>query len=304
MLRAYSNKMKTFSYYMGTKDAPRPILGILVDFLLVMIGIFIVLYIWLVYRTKSPLLSLIISLAVTFLFSFALYLRKRAAYMKNRSQMRRHIAREYMASGLSILSRQEFEWQLIRALSGVKELTNIEQRQGYLKAQYNGIPVAIGYHHAPPKGYESYEKVWAFYSSLRSRGYRGLFYISSGYFEDACQNIPVEELETPISLLDIDNLLDLMEEAGMGPKEDLLDHLVEQKIKEDRKKRKHDRARGSATYKLKRYMTSSLLFLGASFLFRSYFLFYFVLSILFFVLGLISQVLSTDDKEYTSKTPQ
>lgn len=304
MLKTYSDKMRAFSYYMGNKDAPRPIIGILMDFSLMLIAVFILLYIWLVYRTKSPFLSLSMSLVITSLFGFALYLKKRTTYKIKRNQLRKHIGREYMASSLSVLSRQEFEWQIIRILSDVKNLTNIEQRQGYLRAQYNGAPIAIGYHHAPPKGYESYERVWTFYSSLRSRGYSSLFYISSGYFEDACQNIPTEELEIPISLLDIDNLLDLMEEAGMAPNEELLDYLFEEKIKKNRKKHKREKDKIAGPHRYRRFMISSLLFLGASFLFRSYFLFYFVLSILFFVLGIINQVLSPSDKDYKTKTPQ
>ncbi len=303
MFKAYSDRIRTFSYYMGTEDEPKPVLGLLLDMMLLLAGIFCFLYIWLVYRTKQPVLSLVISLTVTSLFCYGLYFKKRGTYKRKRSQMRNRVAREYMQDGLSVLSRQEFEWQLIRALSSLEGLTNIEQRQGYLKALYNGMPVAIGYNHTPPKGYESYERVWAFYTSLRSRGYTSLFYITSGYYEEACQHISDSNLETPITLLDIDNLLDLMTQAGMGPSQDLLDELVQKRIREIRRKRKYARKGTPARYKLKRYMISSLLFLGASFLFRSYFPFYFVLSILFFVLGLISQVLSSDREEYTSKTP-
>lgn len=304
MLKTYSDKIRTFSYYMGSYDAPRPILGILADFILILIGIFSTLYLWLVYRTRAPLLSLIVSLCVTSLLGFALYLRKRRHYKKNRKKLRRLVAREYTEKRLSLLSRQEFEWQLIRALSDIKEIKDIEQRQGYIKAQYNGLPIAIGYHHAPPKGYVTYEKVWSFYNSLRSRGYKNLFYISSGYFEEVCNNLIDENLETPLTLLDIDILLDLMEQADMYPKGEMLDHLVQQKIEENKRKQRAKKNHEKAPYKLKRYMVSSLLFLGASFLFRSYFPYYFVLSILFFILGLITQVLSIGKNENTSNPPQ
>ena len=107
-----------------------------------------------------------------------------------------------------------------------------------------------------------------------------------------------------LTLFDIQSLLDLMEEAGMLPEEEMLEDLVEQKIAENIKKKKYAKNKEPPSYKLKRYMISSLFFLGGSFLFRSYFPFYFVLSILFFVLGLLSQVLSSDNKKYSSKIPQ
>jgi hypothetical protein len=301
---AYFKKARSLSYYMGTEDTPRHLLGLIADFLLPVIGFFSVLYLWLVFRTRSALLSLIIDLAVSFLFAYDLFLRKRAFYREKRNQVRRQLGRDYMASQLSALSRQEFEWQLVRALSSLKGLKDIEQRQGYLKARYNNVPIAIGYHHSPPKGYVTYEKVWAFYNTYRSKGYSNHIYISSGYFEDACKNIKDEALQIPITLMDIDDLLDLMEKAGMTPGEEDLDRLAEQRIAEIKRKARSARNRTATPYRMKRYMLASLLFLGLSLLFRKYFLFYFVLSALYFVLGLISQVLYGNYKEYDSKTPQ
>ena len=295
MLKNFSNKIRTLSFYMGKDiNKPRPILGIIMDFSLILLGLFSLLYLWLVYRTRSPILSLTISLLVTALFGYGLFLKKRSVYRKNRSRKRRDVAREYMANKLSLLSRQEFEWHIIKALSSIKELTNLEQQKDYFKALYDGVPVAIGYFQAPPKGLATYEGVWAFYNSFRPRGYSGLIYISSGYFEEACNNLEDKDLDPPISLLNIDNLLDLMEEANMSPDEELLDHLVQQKIKENREKLKKDKEKVPAFYRLKRYMASSLLFFGASFLVPSYFPYYLVLSILFLVLGLLSQVLSSN----------
>jgi len=294
MLKTFLNKIRTLSFYMGDEDKPQPLLGIIMDSLLIVLGLFSLLYLWLVYRTKSPILSLTISLLVTGLFGFGLFLKKRSVYIKNRSRIRRLVAREYMANMLSLLSRQEFEWHIIKALTSIKELTDLEQRRGYFKALYNGVPVAIGYYQAPPKGHETYERVWAFYNSFRSRGYSGLIYISSGYFQEACHTLEDRDLDIPITLLNIDNLLDLMEEANMSPSEELLDDLVQEKIRQYKEKLNKDKEKVPAFYKLKRYMASSLLFFGASFLFPSYFPFYFVLSILFLVLGLLSQVLSSN----------
>ena len=63
MLKTCLHKIQTLSFYMSDDiDKPRPILGIIMDFLLILLGLFSLLYLWLVYRTKSPLLSLIISL--------------------------------------------------------------------------------------------------------------------------------------------------------------------------------------------------------------------------------------------------
>jgi HisJ family histidinol phosphate phosphatase len=84
---------------------------------------------------------------------------------------------------------------------------------------------------------------------------------------------------------------------------DVLDHLVEQRITEIKQKARSARNHTTIPYKIKRYMLASLLFLGLSLLFRKYFLFYFVLSILFSVLGLINQVLYGNHKEYDSKSP-
>ena len=295
MLKNFLNKARTLSFYMSDDiDKPRAILGIIIDFLLILLGLFSLLYLWLVYRTKSPLLSLTVSLLVTVLFGLGLFVKKRAVYGKKRSRIRRHVAREYMANKLSLLSRQEFEWHIIKALSSIKELTNLEQQKGYFKALYDGVPVAIGYYQAPPKGHETYERVWTFYNSFRSRGYSGLIYISSGYFEEACNNLEDRDFDPPITLLNIDNLLDLIEAANMYPDEELLDDLVQQKIRENREKLKKDKEKVPAFYKLKRYMASSLLFFGASFLVPSYFPYYLVLSILFLVLGLLSQVLSSN----------
>jgi hypothetical protein len=301
--KTYLNKIRLLSYYMGTEDTPRHLIGLIADFLLPVLGFFSALYLWLILRTRSPLVSIIIGLAVSFLFALALFLRKRAFYRKKRNQIRRLIARDYMTSQLAMLSRQEFEWQLLRALSSLKGLKDLEQRKGYLKAQYNYAPIAIGYHHSPYKGYVSYERVWAFYNAYRTRGYNSLIYISSGYFEDACNNIQDGDLHIPITLMDIDDLLDLMEQAGMTPGEDQLDHLVEQRITEIKQKARSARNHTTIPYKIKRYMLASLLFLGLSLLFRKYFLFYFVLSILFSVLGLINQVLYGNHKEYDSKSP-
>lgn len=302
--KTYIQKARSLSYYMGDEDTPRPVIGLIADFVLPIIGFSFVLYLWLVFRTRSSLLSLIIGLGVSSLFAYALYLRKRASYRTRRSRMRRVIAREYMAGELSVLSRQEFEWQLVKALSALKGLKDIDQRQGHLKAQYNNMPIAIGYHHAPPKGYESYERVWTFYNAYRSRGYDSLIYISSGYFEDACKYIQDGNLQIPITLMDVESLLDLMEDAGMTPGDDHLDHLVTERIAEIKQKGRHSKNRVATQYKVKRYMMASLLFLGVSLLFRKYFLFYFVLSALFFVLGLISQILPGNEKESDLKSPQ
>lgn len=301
--KTYRYKLKAFSHYMGTWDEPRTIIGLAGDFLFPVSGLFAILYIWLIFRTRSSLLSLGIDLTVSSLFAYALFLRKKTTYRENRRRLRKEIAREYMASRLSQLSRQEFEWQIVKALSSIKEIKDVEQKQGYLKAQYKDTPIAIGYYHAPLQGYETYERVWAFYNSFTSKGYKKLIYISSGYFEDASKNILNGDFQVPISLLNIENLLDLMENAGMAPKDEFLDHLINQKIV-GFKKRKDKGKKSAPGHRVKNYMLSSLMFLGISLFFRKYFLFYFVLSILFFILALISQILFGRWEKYNSKTPQ
>ena len=298
------HKLQLFKYYMSTNpERPISLIRLILDTAFINAVVWIFIYLWIVYKTKSPLISILISSAAVVLLDLAIYIKKHNVYLTNREKRRRESVVKHLSHRISQLNSQEFQLQLIKILLNCKGFSNIKKEKGLLKAEYNNTPVAIGFHHPPPGEKTSFAKIWEFVQLAKSLGFEQGFFFTSSSFEENCDKEKIKNLGFSIYLMDIIYVIDRMEEAGMYPDEKAIDLLITGEIRKQKNNKQNLKKEILNQNKSKHYLLTSCLFLAAGILFTGSRLYYFAASLLFASLALIIKLLSseslyaTDDAE-------
>ena len=287
------HKFQLFKYYMNI-DAEHhsSFIRIISDILFINIAIWVLVYLWIVYRTKSPLLSALISLAAVGLLDVMIYIRKHKIYVKNREKRRKESVVNHLSHRIRLLNVEEFQLQLIKILLNCKGFSNIKEGKGLLTAEYYDRPVAIGFHHPPPGEKTPFLKIWEFVHLAKNLGFEQGFFFTSSSFDENCDEEKIKPLGFSICLMDFSYIMDRMEEAGMFPDEDTIDQLIEGEIQREKNNKQKLKKQILNQYKSRQYLKASILFLAGGILFRSSRLYYLIVALFFASLTLIIKLLS------------
>lgn len=102
-----------------------------------------------------------------------------------------------------------------------------------------------------------------------------------------CRTMAQDNDDIKLHLIDAEELLKMMEESGMLQDVETIDKYVQHEIEKSKLKRKQNRKNLLTAAKAKTYIIYGLLFLGASLIFRTYFIYYFILFLSFTLMGLL-----------------
>lgn len=289
------NKIQLFRYYMNENNNHSiSIVGIISDILFVNIFLWIFVYLWTVYKTKSPLISALLSVIFIALLDIAIYIKLRKAYNINRKKRRRETVVNHLSYRISQLNSEEFQLQLIRLLLNCKGFSNIYKEDGLLKADYNNTPVAIGFHHPPPGGKTPFSKVWEFVHQSKSLGLEQGFFFTSSSFEEDCDIQRIKNLGFTLHLMDVGYIMDRMEKGGMFPDENTIDQLIIGEIRKEKIKKHKVKEQIFSPIKARQYLFLSILFLIVSLLISDSRFYYLAVSLLFATLALLIKLLAPE----------
>ena len=275
-------------------DRSISLVHIILDILFINVIMWIIIYLWTVYKTKSPLISILISIAAVGLLDIIIYIKKHNAYISNRKKRRKESVVNHLSHRISQLNEQEFQLQLIKILLNCKGFSDIKKEKGLLKAEYNNKPVAIGFHHPPPGEKTPFAKIWEFVQLAKSLGFEQGFFFTSSYFEENCDKEKIKSLGFSIYLMDVIYVIDRMEEAGMFPDENTINQLIAGEIRRQKSNKQRLKKEILNQNKSKQYLLTSILFFAAGILFKSSRLYYLVVSLLFAAIALIIRLLGSE----------
>ncbi|HHY82642.1 MAG TPA: restriction endonuclease [Clostridiales bacterium] len=242
-------------------------------------------YMWFVYRTKIPLLALILTMVVMIFFTLAIFINQRKSYNKKKADARRKAGRNYLAAQLKQLNSEEFMWQITRLLLQLDGITDIKSCEDYLETTLHGKRTAIGLYNAKYDKEVAPQHLADFLNRVKLEGYQQAVFVTSGTYPDSCKAIAEKKSATKIQLLDLEDLLDLMEQAGMFPDDKTIDNLIDKEISKSNKLLALKKELLTPK-RIKTYLGYSLFFFVLSRLFKSLSIYYVLVSVIFFLLAL------------------
>ena len=287
VLKKLSAKISEWNFYLEEGDKPTSIVSWLVDAIVLASASLAISYLWFVYKTKTPWLSVIFAIVVTGAISAA-HLKLRAKQLERKRQARLNsAAATYRKKELLSLTPEQFKWRLAKALFHSGKFEDIKIGKRFLKATYKGKQALIGFYHAPYSQQVPPFEVYKFLEILKHCGYTTGFYFTSSSFSDTCYAIQQDHDDLELHLLDGDGLLKIMEKSGMFNDRDAVNLYLKSEIDRSRLRRRQARRRLLTPAKARTYILYGLLFLVASFIFQTYFIYYLILSVSFVLLGIL-----------------
>lgn len=280
-------KLRHFNYYRKNKTS---LLGRIINLLMAEMVLFMIGYLWFVYKTKIPMLSLFLSLTINALLTIAYVLRDRKLYLKGKSEKRRQVARDFLVEHMRQLDPDEFKWHISRVLLKLEGIDTIEDKGNFLITSFKGKCLAIGCHNDRFGEGVSPRELAGFLNQAKSEGFPSAIFITTGRYSDSCMVLAEKTSTIKLHLLTEGDLLDIMERTDMFPDKKTVDALIEKKI--DSQKFKLN-SLGKEIMKPKRipaYLGYSLLFSILSRIMYHLRIYYTAVSFTFLLLAALSWV--------------
>jgi len=290
-------KIGEWNYYLEEEGKPTSIISWLVDGIMLATAALVISYLWFVYKTKIPWLSVIFALVVAVIISIG-HFKLRAKQLERKRQAKLNsAAATYRKKELLNLTPEQFKWRLAKALLHSGKFEDIKIGKRFLKATYKGRQALIGFYHAPYSQKVPPFEVYKFLKVLKHCGYTTGFYFTSSSFSDTCRAILQDHDDVELHLIDGDGLLKIMEKSGVFNDQDAINLYVKSEIEKSRLRRKQARKNLLTPAKARTYILYGLLFLVSSFIFHTYFIYYLILSVSFVLLGILVYTANPKAKE-------
>ncbi|MBM7582656.1 hypothetical protein JOD02_001513 [Caldicoprobacter guelmensis] len=299
-LKRLFSKISEWNYYIEG-DKPASILSWVVDAIILSILTLCMSYLWFVYQSKIPWLSLIFALMATATVNIV-YLQWRAGQFKRKKQAKLNkIAAAHRIKSLMQLTPTQFKWQLAKALLHSGKFEDIKVGKKFLKAKYDGRQALISFYHTPYSQQVPPFEIYKFLNVLKHSGYTTGFYFTLSSFSNTCNAILQDHDDIELHLIDGNNLIKIMEKAGIFNDSDAIKLHLRDEIEKSKIKKKQARKNLFTPAKAKTYIFYGFLFLAVSFLFRTYFIYYIILSVSFVLLGILVYIANPGTKETKSQ---
>jgi membrane protein implicated in regulation of membrane protease activity len=290
-------KTREWNYYLQEDNKPVSILSWISDIVVAGILIFTISYLWFVYKTKAPLLSIFLALSIAVLISIVFYNSKKKYLNKKRQEKWHKITREHAVNNLFKLSPEQFKYHLINLFQMTGKFSHVKEHNGFLKAMYQNSQILIGFHHMLYNEPIPTHKLYEFMGIMQSWGYSTGFFFTNSSFSNACHNMIENNPHIMVHLIDIDELLNIMEQVGMLKDEKIVHEHIKQEIEKVKPTWKEAKKNILTITTTRIYIVYGVLFLLISFVSRTFFIYYLIIAIFFFVLGLLVYLIIPQQNE-------
>lgn len=291
-MKQWMNSIRRSQYYRKSSLTALIVNLIFMESLLFVIG-----YLWFVYRTGNPLLSLLLTLLILTLLTMAFVMQQGKSFRKKKAEIRRQTGRDFLAEELKQLNSDEFKWQVTRLLMNLEGVSDIREQESFLETCLHGRKTAIGIYHdsfdeeVPPR------RLADFLNQARVEGFPQAVFVASGSYSDSCRTMVEKKSSIRVQLLDLNDLLDKMEQVGMFPDEKTIDTLIDRAASNRRQKLKAVKNEMVAPKRIRTYLGYSLFFYVLSRFFPTLSLYYVLVSLVFLFLALLACFLWAKNKK-------
>ncbi len=279
----YNIKLTNF-YLQNDSSQQQSYVSILLDSFFSKIALFGISYLWFVYRTHKIFLSLVLSIIITFLVNYALYLFKRRKFEEKRIEKRKQIAKEFVLDQINKLSSEEFKWHFMKLLLRLPSIGSIKNVNDYILTTLNKKPIAIGFYHNPGNNNVTGRMVNRLINDALLEGINKAIYITTGTYDEECSKAAAKKSNFRLYLLEDKDLLELMERAGMTTDDETIDEIIYNRItRETNSIRLKEKL--LKPERCKTYIGYALILFAMSFINRFYSVYYSLLAIGFLILA-------------------
>ncbi len=290
LLKRLCTKIGEWNYYLEEGDKPASIVSWLIDAIMLASAALVTSYLWFVYKTKIPWLSLILAIVVAGAISMAHFKLRAKQFERKRQAKLISAAATYRKKELLNLTPEQFKWRLAKALHHSGKFEDIKIGKRFFKATYKGKQALIGFYHTPYSQQVPPFEVYKFLRILKHCGYTTGFYFTSSSFSDTCHAILQDHDDVELYLINGDGVVKMMEKSGIFDDQDAINLYLKSEIEKSRLRRKKARENLLTPAKARTYILYGLLFLVASFIFQAYFIYYLILSVSFVLLGILAYI--------------
>ncbi|NLO83342.1 MAG: hypothetical protein GX094_09855 [Clostridiales bacterium] len=301
-LKNISDRIIEWNYYLDDDGRHESVTGWLLDIVLLIFTVFVASYLWFVYKTKMPAVSILLSASLAALIGYAFFKQKQKHLRKKHREKWENAANEYRLKGLLNLTHQQFKWTLAKTLFRSRKFEDIKVLKNYIKANHKNEKILIGFYHVPYTQYVPARELFRFSKLMMHYGYKTGLFFSSSAFDDACHRVAQDIPGVTIHLVDTTALIHLMERTGVFNDQKTIDKYLNSKIKNYKLQRKQSRKQLLPKPKnAKTYTVYGVLHLGAAFVFPSYFMYFFIVALFFVMLGLLVYITSQAKRRNSKK---
>ena len=293
-LNNISDRITEWNYYLEEDDNYESIIGWLFDIVLFALMVFILAFLWLLYKTELPVVSILLAVSFSALIGYFHFRLKQKQLKSKRQEKWKKAANEYRTKDLLRLAPQQFKWTLAKALFRYGKFENIKVNKNHLKATFNNERVLIGFYQVPYARYVPAHELFRFSKIMQHWGYKTGFFFSTSAFDDACRMATKDTSGLTIHLIDTNGLIRIMDKAGIFKDQKDINEYLDKKIKEFKLQKKQNRKKIFFRPKnAKTYILYGVIFLAMGFVFSSYLIYYFLLALFFILLGILVYMVSS-----------
>jgi Ca2+/Na+ antiporter len=304
-LKQVPDKITEWNYCLDENNRHQSVIGWLLDAVLLFMTVFTISYLWFVYKTKIPVISVLLAASLSALSGYV-YFRQRQRQLKKKYQEKwKKAAYEYRIKNLFKLNHKQFKWTLAKALLRIG-IEDIKVENKHITAAYKNEKVMIGFYHVPYTSFVPAHEVFKLSRLMLRYGYKNGYFFTTSDFDDACRQAAQDTPGVTIRLINGNILVDIMDTAGIFDDKQAVDKYLTDKIKDYKLQGKQSLKQLLIKQKnAKTYIIYGFLYLGTAFVFPSYFIYFFLIALFFILLGILVYIASPsenhDPKEYDIK---
>lgn len=234
----------------------------------------------------------------------AWWLHKRKLLVQKRREKRDQAAREYVYNRLIRLGPEEFKWEILKLVLRLPGAGSIKARPGFWETRLNGRKTAIGYYNDRFDDKVSSRMLASFIQKAKGAGCSDAIFLTSGEYSEGCRKYADSVKNLKLWLLGREDLLDMMEQAGMFPDDSAIDIQIDRMMKAGRRDYSRLRKEILAPKRAMSYLRYALFFMLAATVVGAYRTYYLVFAAVFALMALFTRLYGLKEARDASSSPE
>lgn len=291
------------SFYLNGNATPS-LAGKVLNIIFFNLMAFIFSYLWFMHRTGRLQASLLLAALLALLLDLAWWLYKRRLLKQKRQEKREQAAREYVYAKLIRLGPEEFKWEILKLVLRLPGAGSIKARLGFMETRVNGRRTAIGYFNDRFGDGVSARMLASFIQKAIKTGCNDAIFLTSGEYSEECREYAASVKNLKLYLLGKEDLLDMMEQAGMFPDDSAIDIQIDRMMKAGRRDYSRLRKEILAPRRAVSYLRYALFFMLAAMVVGAYRTYYLIFAAVFALMALFTRLYGLRQESSRGGSPE
>lgn len=236
----------------------------------------------------SVILPLIFSTSLFLISLLLFYIHFKREYKNLKELTYKQIKSQELEKLLDNISLDNFQSLIINFLLKNNIFSNVVIGRKSIEGIAKDIRYTIGYDVVDPKETTSWETVETFVKSIQATRQRNIIFFTNTYFEEICHSLKESFEDFTIYLIERDHIIKLLMHSNIVLKDGQLEEIVTKKYAHRRQMTKVKKYNIASDRKVRDLFLYSFIFILLAFLGGQYFIYYTVISLVFFILAITS----------------